>query len=206
MGLSIHYKGSIRDNSLVDELTDEVLDICKSMSWAYHEWPIKEKANQEKPPARHSAHYTVEDLKGITFSPAECEPVCLTFLPDGKLCSPFKLMYNDPEKDDLMIEVVHTKTQFAGPDAHIAVLNLLYYLKNKYFTELEVNDEGLYWDQWDKEVLLSQFRKYNMLLDKFAEAISGLKAIPGESAESLANRLEELLRNKLGGNKDSDIK
>ncbi len=41
MGLSIHYKARISNYSLIDELTSEVEDICKSLNWKYHIW-VKE--------------------------------------------------------------------------------------------------------------------------------------------------------------------
>ena len=98
-----------------------------------------------------------------------------------------------------MIEFIHVKTQFAGPDTHMALLKLLRYLKEKYFTELEVDDEGLYWESEDEKTLLSQFAKYNFTLKMLTEALSDFKAIPGETLNSLAERLEELLRKRLSG-------
>lgn len=195
MGLSFHYKGAIRNFSLIGELTEEVQDICKSLNWNYHVWKKKRPTNTKKA-ASDSLNYTPHDLKGISVSPNECEPLFLTFLPDGNLCSPLKLIFNDPVTNDLMIEVIHVKTQFAGPDTHIALLKLLRYLKEKYFTELEVDDEGLYWETEDEKTLLSQFAKYNFVLKMVREALSDFNAKPGETADSLADRLEELLRKR----------
>ncbi len=36
MGLSIHYKGKIKDTGLIKMLVDEVKDICISLQWNYH--------------------------------------------------------------------------------------------------------------------------------------------------------------------------
>lgn len=99
-----------------------------------------------------------------------------------------------------MVETVSTKTQFAGPDAHIAVLNLLQYLKDKYFSVFELTDEGNYWETKDKETLLAQFSKYNFLFDVVADALNDFKSAPGETIKSLADRLEEFLKNRLGPN------
>jgi hypothetical protein len=200
MGLSIHYSGSIRRYSLVEELVEEVEDICKSLNWNYNVWTAKETPgpNAERHKT-HSLDYRVNDLKGISISPDGSEPLFLTFLPNSALCSPFKLLYNDPVTNDLMIEVIHTKTQYAGPDTHMAILKLLRYLKGKYFTELEVNDEGLYWETQDKETLLSQFAKYNHALNMLTDALADFKSVPGETSSSLADRLEQLLLKKFGG-------
>jgi hypothetical protein len=199
MGLSIHYKGRISNYSLIDQLTNEVEDICKSLNWKYHIW-VKENAANDNAHITNPGflNYSPEDLKGITVSPEECEPVALTFLPSGILCSPVKLMYNDPATNDLMIEVVSTKTQYAGPDTHIAVVNLLQYLKDKYFFDFELTDEGMYWETKDEKVLLSQFAKYNYALKTVAEALSDFKSVPGETVTSLADRLEAFLKKKLG--------
>jgi hypothetical protein len=202
MGLSIHYSGCIRSYALVQALTDEVEDICKSLGWKYHIYEKKSNAND----AAHInnpnfINYTPEDIKGITISPAECEPVDLTFFPSGILCSVAKLKYNNAATNDLMVETISTKTQFAGPDIHITVLNLLQYLKDKYFAVFELKDEGNYWETKDKKILLGRFAQYNFFLDAVADALGDFKAAPGETATSLAERLEELLKRKFGEGK-----
>jgi hypothetical protein len=198
MGLSFHYSGKIRSVSAIDLLASEVEDICNSLDWEYHIW-------KRKGPRKKSAlstkgkiiKYTPDDVTGISVSPPESEPLFLTFLPDGSLCSPVKLMFYNPENNDLVIEVIHTKTQFAGPDVHITLMELLHYLDGKYFAKLKVDDEGLYWGKWDKNILLAQFDKYNKILDRMTEALADFKSKPGESVTSLADRLEEYLRKKL---------
>lgn len=199
MGLSIHYSGTIKDYSLIDDLVAEVEDICKTFDWKYDIFTKKNSFND----SRHIdnpdfINYKIEDLKGIAFAPEDCEPVMLTFFPSGKLCSYVKLMYNDPETNDLMIEVVSTKTQFAGMDAHLAVLNLLQYLKDKYFSVFELSDEGNYWEGKDKKILEENFARYNFLMDTVTEALNSFPSAPGESVNSLASRLEAFLKSKLG--------
>jgi len=97
-----------------------------------------------------------------------------------------------------MIEVISTKTQFAGSDTHISILKLLHYLKEKYFESFELNDEGYYWEKWDEKLLLSQFARYNFILDKVASALANVKMAAGETAESLADRIEEILKKNFG--------
>lgn len=199
MGLSIHYSGIIKDYVLVDELIIEVEDICKIFNWRYTVFTKENSGNDTKHIQNPDfVDYTIEDLKGIVFSPENCEPVMLTFFPSGKLCSFVKLKYNNPKTNDLMVEVVSAKTQYAGLDPHIAVLNLLQYLKDKYFAAFKLSDEGNYWATKDKKILEENFSRYNYLIDTVAEALSGFKAVPGEPVQSLTDRLEELLKNKLG--------
>jgi len=184
MGLSIHYSGHIRRYGIIDEMMTEVTDICESLNWIYH---ILDGNNTDK-------------LKGICLSPEGCEPVFLTFLPNGRMCSPVNLMHKDIyEEHDLDPELLYTtstKTQYAGPDAHIAIIRLLRYLKEKYFSAFELNDEGMYWETMDEKVLMEQFARYDFLLNSVAGALSNMKAVPGETAGSLANRIEKMLRNR----------
>jgi len=201
MGLSIHYSGRIKDYALIDAMQAEVEDICKSL-----EWPVQfyDAASSELRPGETAEVYSPDDVRGISFRPPKCEPVYLTFLPDRSLCSPVKLIYYDPITNADLIELVHTKTQEAGPDTHIAILKLLHYLKQKYFESFELNDEGYYWEKWDKKILLSQFARYNLMLDKLSAALADVKLAPGESVESLTDRIEDIIKKKFDSQDDSN--
>jgi hypothetical protein len=199
MGLSIHYTGTIRNYALIENLINECEDICKSLEWDYH---IREKKSNTNDNVHLSnstfINYTIADLKGISFTPKDSETVSLVFFPSGILCSPGKLIYNDPATNNLMVETVSVKTQYAGMDVHLTILKLLQYFKDKYFTFFELSDEGMYWETKDIEVLKAQFARYGFLVNTMKNALKDFKALPGETAESLADRLEELLKNKFG--------
>lgn len=185
MGLSIHYSGTLRDKSIIDELVSETSDICNSLAWDYH---ILDHPNEDQ-------------LKGIIFSPPGSEPVVLTCLPSGRLCSPFNLvnkeMYGTNGLDADLIYTSSTKTQYAGADTHQALVNLLRYLKEKYFSAFELEDEGMYWETGDRGVLLSQFARYDYLLDTVTNALGEMNSIEKESIASLAERIEQMLRDRL---------
>ena len=187
MGLSIHYSGAIRNMILLDELMTETSDICESLGWKYH---LLDGHNDDK-------------LKGIILSPEKSEPIMFTFLPDGRLCSFVNLMHKDMydgvQFDKELMYTSSTKTQFAGYDAHIAIIKLLRYLKDKYFSSFHLQDEGLYWETNDEKVLQEQFTRYSIALKTVSEVLSGMQKIPDESADSLADRIEKVLREKLGG-------
>ena len=184
MGLSIHYSGQIKHIELVNELMTETVDICKTLEWNCLVLPEKNK----------------DGLTGIYFAPKDCEPIFLTFLPNGRMCSPVNLMYKDMYAangpDAELLYTTSTKTQYAGPDAHIAIIKLFRYLKEKYFSVFEMSDEGSYWETMDKKVLLEQFAKYEFLLDAVSSALNEMKIIPGETAASLADRIEQMLKKK----------
>ena len=186
MGLSIHYSGTIKNSDRINELLEEVIDICKSFNWAYH---LSKEPNADQ-------------LNGVCFAPQNCEPIFLTFLPGGRMCSPVNLMNRDIyEANGLDAESLYTtstKTQFAGPDAHMAIIKLLRYLKVKYFAVFELNDEGMYWETLDKNILLSQFAKYDFLLNAVADALRETKPVAGETPLALADRIEKMLLDKFG--------
>jgi hypothetical protein len=200
MGLSIHYSGRINNYSEINILVEEVQDICDSLHWDYNIWvPANDEISIGN--SKKNKDYTIHDLNGISISVLDCETVFFTFLPDGRLSSPLNLLAQGAYTDKEMIYTVATKTQYAGPDTHMALVKLIRYLKEKYLDDLQVDDEGLYWETGDKKVLLSQFDKYNHALSVIEAALLDFKAIPGESAQSLAERLDQLLVKKLKGDK-----
>ena len=117
----------------------------------------------------------------------------LTFLSNGLLYSPFA--YNDDPDNP----VVSTKTQYAGLEAHIAVIKLLAYLKQKYFARFDLMDEGYYWETNDLEALRQQFDRYNFALDFLEKALNELPASGAANPADLAQRIEELLQKKWKG-------
>ena len=62
-----------------------------------------------------------------------------------------------------------TKTQFAGPMAHITICKLLRYLKSKYFKHMEVNDEGGYWETGETEQLVERLNIINFAIDQLSD-------------------------------------
>lgn len=55
-----------------------------------------------------------------------------------------------------------------------------------------MDDEGYYWKTNDEKMLLKRFAEYNFLLDAVATALSNVKASPGETADSLADKIEKI--------------
>ena len=182
MGLSIHYYCTIKSTDRINELITEVGDICQSLNWTCH--IIKEP--------------NADQLNGICFYPENCEPIFLTFLPGGRMCSPVNLMnrdiYDSNGLDAELIYTTSTKTQFAGADAHIAIIKLLRYLKEKYFAVFELDDEGMYWETMDSTIFLKQFTRYEFLSDTVTGVLTGMKTEPGETPLSLAERIDKLLK------------
>lgn len=157
----------------ISQLTEEVQDVCTAFDWNY------QLVNDET-------------LSGISFTPPECETLCLTFLHDKQLACSVRLMYNiEPAT------VISVKTQFAGMDVHKTVIKLLQYLSAKYFAHFDLQDEGGYWETGDETVLAKKFDVYDGLLNKVQEVLTNFKNEPGETKEELMKRLEEFLKERL---------
>jgi hypothetical protein len=188
MGLSIHYSGHIKDVNLIDELVAEVEDICKTFDWKYN--------------ILHD-----DEIDGILFSPPESEPVHFTFNKEGRLLPVTAIitkdLYESGQLDREFMFTAFTKTQFAGPDAHKAIIKLMRYITEKYFSDFKLEDESYYWETNDEKQMLERFKVYNAMLDAFTEALQDMEHVPGETPKSLADRLEELLKTKF---KDVDFR
>lgn len=183
MGLSFHYNGYIKNREDIPALVEETADICSSMNWKHR-------------------FISNEELEGLCFSPENSEPVFLTFTPEGRLCSPVNLMmkdiYDGEQLDRELLFTTSTKTQYAGAEAHMAIMRLLRYLGKKYFSVFEVSDEGCFWETDDPKILQKQFGRYNAALDAVTGVLSNLDAVPGETPASLVERIERVLRNMQG--------
>ena len=101
------------------------------------------------------------------------------------------------KREDAWISV---KTQYAGSEIHLWIIGLLKYLKNFHLHDLEVQDEGDYWETGNFEVLKEK-------MDLVGEKIAGVSAelsritkghIESFSADEFASIIEALLRNKFG--------
>lgn len=175
MGLSIHYSGKIKDTSLIPSLMEEVQDICAIMKWPYQS-------------------YNNETVKGIFFTPPECETISFAFLADGELVCLSKLKY-----DIHPVNIISVKTQYAGIDVHIAIIKLLKHLANHYFSVFELSDEGEYWETGDEEILRKKFGLYNAMLNAVQNALVDFKSKEGDTPETLADRLEKFLNERWKG-------
>ena len=206
MGITIHYKGRINDPVLpvrntqtgnIDRLIDEISDICSDMKWKYT--VIKKDENDIDHPPRLLVGQAV---KGIVFSIHEgCEPVGFIFDKKGYLRSPISIpFYEENDKHQLVVSV---KTQFSSPDIHIVLIKLLRYIKSKYIENLEVIDEGEYWETSNKERLKYLFdflnEKLNMIGDILKENKTNFSE--SDSPEQIADKVEKLLLKYMFKNK-----
>jgi len=200
MGVTIHYRGHIDSLDQLPSLSEELMEFAESMGWRSvrldDDWDKAPDANLEV--SAEGANITGNlGLKGVIIIPeTDGESLSFTFDRDGAIRSPMGMVSIldgslEPEDDSVSV-----KTQFAGPKFHTWVGGLLKYLKKKYISDLEVRDEGEYWESGDLDKLKAKMAflndKINFLSDRLNSVTLG--DTTGLSAEEIADRIESVLR------------
>lgn len=201
MGLSIHYSGSIANPESLPELISEVQDIARIYDWPF---VVYESAF----PDNHLGKTTFTDsIYGVSFTPPGCESVFICFLSNGKMSGPVQLQLygsSEIETEKKYLYILSVKTQFAGADIHMVVVNLFRYLSDKYLARFNMSDEGSYWETCDEKILKDNFKRYSALLNSFCSAIEKHPFRTNETMESYFIRLVKIIREKKLRNKKSD--
>ena len=138
MGVTIHFEGQLKNEAAYQELLEEVSSIAKAEGWST-EASESEVKTLSRVRDEQDWDY-VGPVKGIVISIAEdCDPVRLEF------------------DSDLYVQEF-TKTQFAGPQVHLKVLELLKALR-PFFRDLRVEDEGEYWETGNMQGLIEHLNR-----------------------------------------------
>jgi hypothetical protein len=184
MGLTIHYSGTLRNPELLPTLIQEATDIAESLKWPYE---IIEK-DPDIP------------VEGILISPEGSEPLWLTFHEQGFMCNPMLYSYvMKVEGKGIPTEAeqwLFTKTQYAGVEAHIAMIKLLRYLSQQYFERFELHDESQFWETNDEVLCREIFAKYDFMMNAVGEALEEMEIDPNASQETVIGMIEKMLGEK----------
>lgn len=197
MGITIHYKGRIKKRSEIDHLADVLEDFAKILDWKTQRYPLSEPSETEDDEAIFGIqqHQPGASLHGIVLYPHEsCEPFSFTFDRQGWLVD-YRVAGISQESGQ-QPGWLHVKTHFAPSECHIAMVRLLKYLKKSFIPDLDVRDEGGYWDSGDPSQLENRLETLNHAMDSL---VDGFTVIPKEafrnrSAEEIADLIEKLLK------------
>jgi len=182
------------------ELRAEMADIAATLHWPVTEldddWAAPVDARLGAKPGHIEGHL---GLKGLLVQPhPQSEWLTLCFDREGQLRSPMNVVLIldgtfKPEESWVFV-----KTQFAGPETHIWLVGLLQHLRRRYLSNLEVHDEGGYWDTGDRAELARRMGLINAKLDRLAAGLTGgqLGDLRGASAEEIAARIERFFRDR----------
>lgn len=180
MGLSIHYSGTIDRIEDIPQFVEELTDIADAMDWMVQ--PINE---DEADP----------NFRGIIVNPkGDCEPLCFIFDREGRLRPLMDLLTEQVEPTQYSFFTA-TKTQFAEIETHVWIVGLLRYLKKRYMGNLEVKDEGEYWDDEDLEKLREKKQFLQGMIDQLGKGLREAEPLPeGASIETIIERIESIVK------------
>lgn len=151
MGVTIHFEGRLK--SL--EQATEMVRIAKDHAarWGAKTHVVDDPAGEifKYVAGRYGEEHG--HARGVIMSPhSKSEPVMLLY-------------------DEAGIVMFSTKTQFAPPSAHMAIVALLEELQ-PLFATMEVNDEGGYWGTHDVAELHRRLEFLNNAIDQVADMLS----------------------------------
>ena len=200
MGVTIHYRGTMDDRGQIEDLQRELADIAACMGWETHrlddDWDVPTSATLEhgERGAKIKGHL---GLKGISLIPPE-NGEALSFYVDanGHLRSIMDMIWQSEGQSD--IGWCFTKTQFVGPDVHIWIIGLLKYLQKLYFSNLQVSDEGEFWETGNRATLEAKMSLINEKINELQTnlATGSFGDLTGLTAEQIATRIETYLKNQ----------
>jgi hypothetical protein len=193
MGLTIHYSGKLRQASELESMIDEVRDIAIEKGWNYFVFENKfmDDVFSNQPETEH--------LFGIMVTPKDAEPMCFSFLSDGRMCGiiNFNVIQINSAIDEEVAFSLFTKTQYAGFEIHKELIILLDYISKKYLTDFECIDDGEYWETRDEDLLIETFRRYGSYIDGFASSLEMLPQSQDENMEDYIERLANSTQNRV---------
>jgi hypothetical protein len=199
MGVSIHYRGRLNDVGQLASLCEELTDIAAAMGWQStrldDDWEQPANARLRITPtgARIDGHL---GLKGILVTPeGGAESLNFFFDRDGNLRCPVSMVSILDGTLDAEQAWVSIKTQFTSPEIHVWIVGLLKYLKKRYISDLQVSDEGEYWETGDIRILKEKMDLIGEKIEHIASKLlsARLGDVSGLSAERIASRIEQLL-------------
>ena len=168
MGVTIHYHGALDDPAQLDAALAMLREECERRGWSYRYLDIEARGPHET--------YTFRDvpgpLPGWTDTITETEIVeldthwrGLAIEPDSK-CETLLMMFDECDARLMMLfsygegssSVMYSlsvKTQFALPEIHAAICEVLHRLQDEFGRQkFIVNDESSYFDTQDMDALL----------------------------------------------------
>lgn len=187
MGLTIHYSGRLKNAYELAILIHEVREIAIEKDWDY--FVFEEQFKDDS----FSSSPEIEDLFGIMVTPKGSEPLCFSFLSDGRMCGIINfnvIKINNTIDEDLAFSLF-TKTQYAGFEIHKQLIILLDYISKKYLADFECNDEGQYWETRDENLLIETFKKFGNFIDSFASSLEMTPPNKGENLEDFILRMAD---------------
>ena len=153
-GVTVHYQGKAKDAAAVAKVLAAARSVASDHGWEVREASVASASAPRVVAGKERAYQG--PLNGIVIYPHPmCEPIYIRFGTD--------LFMRD-----------YVKTQFAGPDVHVEVVGLLRKLK-PFLADLQVQDEGEYWETGDRAKLATQIATVNAMIESIRKSRPGAK-------------------------------
>jgi hypothetical protein len=195
MGLSFHYKGRLQEAAALPLLVEEVEDICKTLGWKskvfethFPKHTFQNVINDHDygiifiPPECEPISL-IFNSEGRLFNPIFRQLMQDETKGNIKVIT-VKLDLNDENPEPISSEgeddkfdpsdfvySISVKTQYAGAEAHITIIELLRYLSGKYLVDFEMMDESKYWDTKNPDDLHLKMDSLNLIIEAFNDII-----------------------------------
>ena len=203
MGVTIHYQGRLSDPKQLPDLITAIQRSCRTLEWSAinvderiigtaEVLVLHSDDDGEEVRSSYESAPVDDRWRGVIVSPPQCEPLWLTFNRSGQM-----IVYDASDTSFstpghyLARDMLFTKTQFSTAETHIAVCGMLR-LAEQYGAELEVVDEGGYWESNDVEQLQQRMGFLN----------SALNMLQGEEGREM---LEEILGTEIDDETEIEV-
>jgi len=192
MGVTIHYCGTLDDIGRIEEMEDRVIDLVFSLGGKATIWRSFGNLDSCR---------TIRGLL-IEMTPGQ-DTFSLLVSPEGHLLPVFQIEEAEqaafPEPPYCFV-----KTQFGSLTGHVAIVHLLSAIKQEYFNDLEVHDEGEYYETRDFLTLKRKQQFLDGAIRSMASELRnhGLSDEAMEDPDIVATRVERialLVRKKVTG-------
>lgn len=202
MSITIFAWGKIESIGDIPRLIDDLKRVAGKHSWKYHviddDFDTHPDAVLTRRNLGEQAAAVIKGslgLKGIVLNVGPgAEPLAILFDRSGVLTDMLQQVSWIHRKGQGE-RFTMCKTQFAGIDSHIRVIELLDGLKQRYIPDLVVNDEGDYWESRDRRILAEKRIFLGHCLRHTERVIAGIENSGDDvrDPKTIASRIEEAL-------------
>ncbi len=182
MGITIAYRGRLADLTRIEDFEDRLLDLALEVGGQAQIW----RSFADKDPRRVVRGAILNLAPGL-------ESTSLLVAPEGWLIG-----LTDIKEAELgrLAEAPWclTKTQFGPIEGHVALVEMLAALGREFLTDLEVSDEGGYWETRDLAELARRRSFLQGAIEGIAEGLQhhGLTSEAAEDPEILLRRIARI--------------
>jgi hypothetical protein len=181
MGITIAYRGRLADLTNIEDFEDRLLDFALEVGGMAQIW-------------RSQADDSMRMVRGVilNLAPGQ-ESTSLLVSPEGWLIGLTDI--KDAELGRLKDPPwCFVKTQFGPVEGHVALVEMFSALKREFLPDLEVRDEGGYWETRDFAELTRRCSFLQKAIDGLAKGLQrhGLSREAAEDPEIVLRRIERV--------------